>query len=200
MELTKERQNFLKLSCILLDIVTKHLRELFKTKWNAKHQDQPWNSDYPSGNRLYNELSPGFKNNKSKKAYIDKMITGNEKEWDTLTLVHVMLESGLNLFEGCRKVSKRSIPLRTSEKIDIIRNIRNGFFAHLPSMSCSSDDFETVVKDIKSIAKSLFGEEVEKEIGMIENSPVDTKIIENFEKLLKNVIKDVEKDLHGKCS
>ena len=209
MEFTKERENFVKLSYIILDIAAKHLRMLFKKKWNDKYNgqnypNQQWNSDATSGNFLYNELPTGFRDGKGNKEYVAKMKTGIEQEWDITTLVKVMLDSGLNLVQGCQPKGRRSTPIRPSEEIDIIREYRNGLFAHLPEMSCTSNDFNQAVSDIKSAAKNLFGEDAEKEIGEIENWSLDKGIIERLEKLikmetdLKQHVKKVIEMLNGK--
>ena len=211
MEFTKERENFVKLSYIILDISAKHLRMLFKKKWNDKYNgqnypNQPWNSDATSGNNLYNELPTGFRDGKGNKEYVAKMQTGIEQEWDITTLVKVMLECGLNLVQGCRSMGERRFPLRPSEEIDIIRKYRDGLFAHLPEMSCKSNDFNQAVSDIKSAAKNLFGEDAENEIGEIENWSLDKGIIERLEKLfkmetdLKQYVEKLDGMLNGKLS
>ena len=195
MEFTEERENFVKLSYIILDFAAKHLRFLFIKKWNDKYNgqtypNQQWNSDATSGKFLYNELPSGFRNGKGNTEYVIKMETGNEQEWDTTTLVKVMLDCGLNLVQGCRSKDQRSIPFRPSEEIEIIRKYRNGLFAHMPKMSCTSNDFKRALSDIKSAAKNLFGEDAEKEVDEIQNWSIDERIIERLEKLVK-----MEKDL-----
>ena len=211
MEFTKERENFVKLSYIILDIAAKHLRILFKKKWNEKYngqknRNQQWNSDATSGNFLYKKLRKSFRDHEGNKEYVTKMKTGNEQEWDTTTLVKVMLDCGLKLVKGCRPKGQRSIPFRPSEEIAIIREYRNRLFAHIPKMSCTSNDFNEAVSDIKSAAKNLFGEDAEKEICEIENGSLDKGIIERLEKLFKmetDLKKHVEKFielLNGKLS
>lgn len=197
MALLQEGENFVKLSFILFDIGARHLRQLFKKMWDEKYPNQKWNSDDASGDYLYNELSSDFTRSRSKQMYIEKWRKGKDHEWDTTTLVKVMLESGLNLVKGCRPEGERTKPLRTSEEINIIRNIRNDFFAHLPTMSCPSDDYTRVIADIKRTAKNLFGEEAEHEIHKIESSPVGEDIIGQVEQLLKDIVKDFENDLNG---
>ena len=195
MEFNEERENFVKLSYIILEIAAKHLRILFIKKWNEKYPNQQWNSDAASGKFLDNELQSGFRKSKGNTKYIIKMATGNEQEWDTTTLVKVMLDCGLNLVEGCRSKDQRSIPFRSSEEIEIIRNYRNDFFAHMPKMSCTSNEFKQAVSDIRKSAKNLFGEDVENEIGEIENWSINKEIIE---KLRKGVIKETDLKLYDK--
>ena len=191
-------ENFVKLAYIIMDISAKHLRQLFKRKWDEKYPNQSWGSNDVSGSHLYSELSNEVVRCKSKEVYIEKWKSGNDHEWDTTTLVKVLLDSGLKLVQGCRSEGQRTDPLRDSEHINIIRNIRNGFFAHLPSMSCPNDDFIRVTTDIKKAAKNLFGEEVEDEILKIENSPVGNDMADQVEKLLEAAIKDFENDLNGR--
>ena len=198
MVFVEEGENFVKLSYVILDIGAKHLRQLFKRKWDEKYPDQSWGSNDVSGSHLYSELSNEVVKCKSKQVYIEKWRRGKDHEWDTTTLVKVLLDSGLNLVQGCRPEGQRTNPLRVSEHISIIRNIRNNFFAHLPSMSCPNDEYIRVITDLKSTSKSLFGEEVENEIIKIENSPIGNKITDQVEKLLEAVIKDFEKDLNGR--
>ena len=211
MEFTNKRENFVKLSYIILDIAAKHLRILFKKKWNEKYNgqkypNQQWNSDATSGNFLYNELPTGFRDHKGNKEYVTKMKTGIEQEWDITTLVKVMLECGLNLVKGCRPEAQRSTPFRQSEEIAIIRDCRNKLFAHSPTMSLKPKEFKQAVSDIKTAAKNLFGGDAEKEIGEIENGSLDKGIIERLEKLFKmetDLKKHVEKlnvMLNGKLS
>ena len=206
MEITEERENFIKLSYIIVEVVAKHLRALFIKKWNNKYPSQQWNSDAASGIFLYNILPIGFRSSTGNTVYVDKMKTGKEEEWDTTTLVKVMLNSGLNLVQGCRPVNQRSIPLRPSEEIEVIRNYRNGSFAHLPMMLCKSNEFKQAVADIKSAAKGLFGVDVEKEICEVENCSIDKTIIEKLVKLikmetdLKQNVDEMVKKLNGKLS
>ena len=231
MEFTEERMNFVKLSYILLDVVAKHLRELFIKKWNEKYPNNQWTSDATSGDFLYNELpfikaakdaedakiakaakavKDGNKKEKEVKKkgnpYHDKMKTGKEEEWDITTLVKVMLDSGLNLVPGCRGMNERNPPLLVSEEIDIIRQSRNTSFGHETSMSCSPNKFATVVTEIKSVAKSLFGDDVEKEICEIENGSIDKTMIEKLVELfkmetdLKKHVDEMDNKLNGKLS
>ena len=196
----EEKQNFVKLSYIILDISAKHLRVLFKRRWDSKHPHQKWSSDGNSGNRLYNALPDGTIRSKSLKLYTEKWRMGNEQEWDTTTLLKLMLDSGLNLIQGLRPESERAVPLRTSEKISIIRNIRNEYFAHLPTMSCPSGKFRSVVNDIRLTAKEAFGLAAEREIGDVVTSPLGKEVTEECEKLLSNIVKDFEENLNGKVS
>ena len=185
MESISEKNNYVKISYIILDIIPRFSRKLFIEKWNEKHPDKRWNSDANSGNNLYSELPEGFRRNKAKKIFIDKMVTGRESEWDTTTLAQVLVDSGLNLIKKCRRKGQRSNPLRISEQIDTLRHVRNNFFAHLPSMSYSSQEFADSLANIKRIALSLFGEEAVREIAVIETSKIEKEIYEMADELVK---------------
>ena len=172
MEITIEEQNFIKMTKIFLDVAPRHLRKLFIDKWDEKYPNQKWQSDNVSGSILIDKLPPEVKSNRRNKLYIDKMEAGNEKNWDTTTLVFAMLFSQLNLIQVCRPKNKRKIPLHTSEEIDIIRETRNEFFAHASSMKCSSASFMDIVSKMKNVAKKIFGVNAENEIYRIEISQV----------------------------
>ena len=195
MEPSQEKDNYVKISYLILDVIPTHLRKLFIEKWNDRHPDKIWNSDEESGKHLYNELSERFRNSKTKRIFISKMLTGKEVEWDTTLLTQVFLESGLNLIESCRPEGERNSPLRISEKIDTIRHIRNDYFAHLPSISYSSKDFADALMSIKSIARKLFGEEVVDEISVLEASQIERGMSETADKMLQQELNC----LRGKC-
>ena len=172
MEISAEEENFIKMTKIILDVVPRYLREYFIDKWNQKYPNQKWQSDNEHGAFLIDELPPAVKNLKQNKLYLDKMKSGNEKDWDTSTLVFAMLYSQLNLIQGCRPRNQQRAPFRTSEEIDIVRETRNKFFAHASSTKCSSAAFTDMVSKIKSAAKNVFGDDAENEISRIEISPV----------------------------
>ena len=194
MDLTTEGENFIKASYIILNIVPKHLRRLFKQTWDEKHPDKIWNSDEASGNHLYNELSDTFRKNRIKKVYIEKIKKGNEQEWDTTTLAQTFLYSGLNLLPPCRNKHRRTGQLNISEEIDIIRSIRNELFAHLPSMSYSRDDFADFVTDIKCSLRNIFGERAEQEICAVETSPVKIIKYEAFNAIDDQLVEVLRKE------
>ena len=165
MELTAERENFVKLSCIIVDIVADHLRTLFTRRWNEKHEI--WKSDSHSGNQLWESLGEGFRK-ENKKSYMKKIQAGNEQLWDITTLCKIFLYSDL-------KFEKSSSEYK---EIDKIRKIRNEFFAHRESTACSDDDFKNHVAKIKSAVKNLFGKDAECNISAIEKSPITQKMIQ----------------------
>ena len=176
MELTDEETNFVKITKIVLEIVPKYLRECFKQQWNKKYPNQQWQSNTVSGNFLFGELGCGIKSNKSREVYIDKLREGNEQQWDTTTLVFAMVQSGLNLIDGCRAKDQRSSPLRISEELEIVRDVRNSVFAHACNMSCSNEDFTCIIARIKCVARNIFIQGAEDEIENIEKSQIETQM------------------------
>ena len=175
MELSPEEANFVKISKAVLDIVPKYLRSSFKKKWNEKHPEMQWQSDSASGEYLFNKLPETIKKDKRNEMYISNLKKGNEEEWDTTTLAFAMLKSGLGLTMPCRVKDKRKEPLHISEAIDIIREIRNAYFAHAKSMLCPPDVFTGVMKEMKTAAKHL-DDDAEAELDHIEVSKIEMKM------------------------
>ena len=203
MELSDEEANFVKISKAILDLVPKYIRSSFKTKWNEKHPEMEWQSDSASGEFLFDNLPEKVKKEKRNEIYISNLKKGNEQEWDTTTLAFVMLKSGLGLTKPCRAKDQRKKPLLISEAIDIIRETRNACFAHAKSMSCPTDVFASVMKDIKNAAICL-ADDAEKEIDELVSYPqIEVKMIVQLmnqveiEKSCQNELKSI---LTGKFS
>ena len=185
MELSLEKDNFVKLSYILLDVVAQHLREYFVKLWDTKYPAEKWDDDVGKRNlRLQSLLAA---NNKKPKQdiYSQNILNGDENEWDISTLIRALVDSGFKLIEGSRPPAQRTIPLRESEEIEIIRGIRNTDYGHISSMSCPMAKFRGIMTKIKSVANNLFGEDAEMEIYTIEVSPVTPVMREQVNELLK---------------
>ena len=186
MDLKKTNENFVKLAKMILDIMPKHMRVLFKDKWNAKYPTQPWADDATSGQHLYSLITKAPNQNQNKIfPSMEHMIRGgNVEEWDPTALFFVFLHANLNLIDACRPQGQRVKPLSMSENIDCLRVIRNTFFAHVPSMSVP--DFEKISTDIKDIAKNVFGNMAENEIEEIAKSQITTPLSYQLEKQLEH--------------
>ena len=204
MEFTEERENFLKLSYIIFEIAVKHLRKLFKKKWNEKYPNQQWNSDATSGKFLYSKVSKRLQNDK---IYAEKIKTGNEQEWDMTTLTKVMMDFRLRMVECYQDKNDRSSPLCPREEIELIRNYRNNVCAHMPNVSSPHEDVKQAFSDIKSAGNNLSDEDDEREIGKIENWSIDKEAIDRVREVMKMVqdLKPHEKEkvaelLNGKLS
>jgi len=181
-ELSNEKENFVKIARIVLDVVPHYLRKLFITKWEKKYPNEKWQSNIISGNALVAKIA------KVDKRYADRLKAGDEQKWDTTILVYVFLYSNLNLIDQCRNPKETRIPpLRISEEIDIIRETRNEYFGHLPQMSCPSHDFTAIVDKLKSVAKNIFDADAdaEKEIDDIGKMPIDTQSTANLRQRLE---------------
>ena len=190
MSLSVEEENFVKISKIVLEIVPKHLRSLFVEKWDQKYPNNKWQSGNASGSFLFNEIPNNAK--KGRNAVLAKNIeSGNESDWDGTTLVYVLLYSQLHLIPSCRPDGQRSVPLLISEEIDIIRKVRNEYFAHASSMHCPSATFIDITSKIKCSAKNAFGVIAENEVDGIVQSVVTTKITDQLKHQL-----DLEKILN----
>ena len=203
MVLEKEEQNFVKLAKVILDIIPKHLRIYFVGKWNSKFS-QKWNSDGESGTIIQSNI-PKKNRNSSYRSIEKKLLYGDEEKWDTTVLMFVLLFSGLELIEDCRKKEERNDPLRESEEIDKIREIRNSCFAHAESMRCPDSEFEKMIGNIKFTVERLFGHSARAEICDIESSSIGNKITNQLREQLEEqircneTIQEMVSNFTGKC-
>jgi len=192
MELSLEKDNFVKLSYVLLDVIARHLREYFIKLWDKKYPAEKWHDDVSKRNLKLQSLLAASNKKLKQDIYSQKVLNGDEKEWDTTTLIHALADSGFNLIKGCRPPAQRTIPLRESEEIDVIRGIRNADYGHISSMSCPMTKFRGIMTKTKNVAKNLFGEGAEIEIYTIEVSPVTPAMRKQVNELLKGLKEDVE--------
>ena len=160
MELHKEKENYLKISEIVLEIVPKYLRILFKELWDRKYPEMMWQSSEASGEFLGKELGDKFFEDKKNKDCASLILKGNEQDWDTTMLARVMLDNKLDLIQNDSKVRQR---------VENLKKIRNDSFRRLSKVSYPSDRCADVIGAIKTEVKSLFGEDAEKEIHRAEN-------------------------------
>ena len=184
MQTSDEEENFIKITKLVLDIFPKYLRKCFIEQWNKKYPNQTWQSDNASGSFFFNSLPPKVKTSKMRKKENEKLKDGNEQEWDTTTVVYALLETGLQLVQGSRPKDQRNDPLRISEQIEIIRDVRN-FVAHASSMSCSSTKFTEILTEIKDKATDIFDTNAVQEIEDIETSQIESQIAVELKKQLE---------------
>ena len=173
----------MKMARIVLDIFPKYLRKLLKRQWDEKYPKEEWCSGKES-DVLYNKLTEKVKNNKERKAELERLKNGNDQCWDTTTLVFAILDAGLHLVEPVRQ-GDWSPPLRMGEQIFTLGKIRNSVFGHLESMSCPSAELHETVSYIKSSANRIFNQEGMKEIDEIANSHIETEAIDQLNRQLK---------------
>ena len=177
MSLTAEEESFANVARIVMDIVPKYLRKLFIELWNKKYPNHQWQSDSASGEFLFYEVP----NIRKPRPFLKFMRKGNEKYWSTSTLIHAILYSDLNLIPPnppCEH--ERSISLRISKELDIIRKARS-FVAHAPSMQCSPIQFGRIASKMKSVARNIFDIDAEHEIDEVLESQIsNTQIREQL--------------------
>ena len=156
-----------KLSVIISETVPKYLRQYFIEQWNAKFAEQPWKSgSESSGNDLINAIpAKDLKKKHLKKfnEYKNKLHHGNEEEWDTDILVHIMIDFGLDI---CDDSVKRDIVK--------LRKASSHFASCEASKSCSPAQSEQMIADITGAAKALFQKDAEIEISKIWHSEIET--------------------------
>ena len=184
MQSSDEEENFIKITKLVLDIFPMYLRKCFIEQWNKKYPAQTWQGDSASGAFFFSALPATVKSNKKRQKEIDKLKKGNEQEWDTTTVVYALLGTGLQLVKGSRAKDERKDPLRISEQIEIIRDVRN-FIAHASNMSCSCTKFTEILTEIKSKATDIFDVKAVKEIEDIEKSPIESKLAVDLKKRLE---------------
>ena len=173
-EVSAEEENFIKITKIIFDIVPKYLRRLFiyyRSKWSSGRT--AWRNDTRAA-MLFAITAPESYNNIRAQHCLNAMKSVDVGEWDLSTLIFAFLESGMHLVKGFRPFKNRSLPLRVSEEIDVIRKVKNDFFADPSNMQCSSITFAEVTSMIKSVARNIFGVDAEHEIDEIIQSKITT--------------------------
>jgi len=193
MELSDEEGNFVKLVYIMFNVVQRHLSVYFVKKWDHKYPNEKWHNDVTKRNLKLGSLLKKRSGEQKLNITSQKILKGDEKEWDTTTLISALLDYGFNLIERCRPSSQRSIPLLESEQIEILRSIQT-YFTHLSSFSLSLVEFKEKVAKIRNVAKNLFGEDVEREIYKVEVSPT-IEMIRMEGKKLHEVFNSWKEDL-----
>ena len=200
MELSSDRERFIKLSWIVLEIIPTHLRNLLIKKWNEQSSNQKWNSDISSGTNLFNKLSRNLQKNGNEQIYISKIREGNEQDWDITILGKVFLDYGLKLIDDPRYLKDRCSPFNDGEKVSILRDIRNQYFAQLPSMSCLPGVFERIINEVKIAGDDLFEKSFQSDIDIIEHLSIKEEERKEIERLVTTAIATYGEDLKGKCS
>jgi len=171
LDLSTEKSNFVKVKKVLLNVVPKYLRQLFKEQWNSEYPDQQWDSSHASRGLLLKNLSRRMN---SATDFEKKVTTGNEQKWDAATLIFILLDSNLNLSTNVDMV----------EDIKVLKGIDSAFSADRSKVSMSSEEFIGTMDKIKSIARRIFNENAEREVKDIENSPEERKMKIKLRQLL----------------
>ena len=198
MEVTKEEENFMKLTLLMLDVLPRYLRRVFIRQWNLCHTEK-WNSTSVSGEHLWSLIPIEMRNDSylSSQDVHRKVQSGIENSWDATLLIFLLLLDELNLIENCTSV--RQSPLRTS--INNIRLIRNRVFAHAPSSELSSAELKTVSTALKKEVSNAFGPAAVKDIDEILKSPLQNQLSVALRKELDEEIirnDELQKSIEGK--
>ena len=184
MALTKEGENFVRLSKIILEIVPANLRIFFETEWNKKFKNNPWDDTPTSGSLLVKEIK---RMNKSRAKWTNDikqaLATGDKNKWDCTTMSFVLLDSELRIIPKTRSPTQQKHPLLASEEIYKLRKIRNASYAHLDSASINEADYQKVISEIEQIFTNLgWGLQ---DIQSIKSSAVSTSEMKALEKKLR---------------
>ena len=178
MELSSEKKNHVKLTYVLLDVVARHLRDLFVNLWDKKYPNEKWQDDIPKRNLKLQSLLV-------KDTHIRKILYESEQNWDLTTLTQAILDSGLKLTKNCRPTDQRSSPLLASEEIEIIKDIQVSFFGHVSSMLMPEAEFKDAMRKIKSVARNIFSDDVKNEIEDVESFPITPMMTRQVNNLLQ---------------
>lgn len=185
MVLTTEDENFIRLAKIILDIIPDNLRNLFEIEWNKKYPNNQWDGTRTSGSFLWKEIHK--KNPQGIKGSSDKQALkfGDHNQWDCTTLFFVLLYSRLEIIPNMRVFNQRSSPLRVSEEVDKLREIRNDCFAHLPSSSICEVDYHEAITEIEQVFSNLGWMQGLQDINLIKSSAISTSEMEAVKKKLE---------------
>ena len=153
-----------KLSVIISQTVPKYLRKFFVDQWNMKFPEQPWKSSSGSGTDLVNAIPDEKKCHRKFNEYKDKLHSGNEEEWDTVILVHIIIDFGLDI---CDKSVMEDI-VKLKEKC-------LKFTKKKPNKPDLPDKSDEVIELVSDVARKLFQEDATAEISRIWQSDIETQ-------------------------
>ena len=129
-------EKFYRISHIVLDIIPKNLRPLFKSLWDRKYPTLPWDDTPASGQSFF----ASERNQAVKKMVHQNMLHGDSEKFDGTTLFAILLYSSQRFLHGKPNVHAL---------IDQLRTIRNQYFAHMPRASLTDHNYQAVIVDIK---------------------------------------------------
>ena len=87
MELSPEKDNFVKLSYILLDVVARYLREYFTKLWDQKYPNEKWHDDVGKKTLKLQSVLVTKDGRQKQDPYFLKILNGDEQEWDITTSI-----------------------------------------------------------------------------------------------------------------
>ena len=190
MDLTGDRGNFSKLTEVILSIIPKYLRQYFKDEWDKVNPQMIWNDLPANGKYLTSKIKVTYPFNELKKT----LARGDRNDWDTTALLFVLCKSGV-IIPHCRNPNQRFAPLRDSENIDKLRSIRNESFAHRPSTSISSLEFNRLIMEIENVFQIFNWQNGLLEIDAVKKSLIKTPLSEYMEQQLDAAIQ-LNQDYH----
>eukprot|EP00112_Aurelia_sp_Birch-Aquarium-sp1_P013415 Seg2846.4 transcript_id=Seg2846.4/GoldUCD/mRNA.D3Y31 product="NACHT LRR and PYD domains-containing protein 1" protein_id=Seg2846.4/GoldUCD/D3Y31 len=186
MALTKEGENFVRLAKIILEIVPANLRILFESEWNKKFQNNKWDDTPTSGLFLVKEVKKMKVPRRSFTNDIETALAaGNKNKWDCTILFFVLFYSELRIIPKARFLKQKKLPLLPSEEVDKLREIRNGSFAHLASLSIDETEYQQVISEIEQIFTNLGWTQGLHDIQSIKSSAVSTSEMKTLERKLR---------------
>ncbi|XP_033120262.1 uncharacterized protein LOC117119547 [Anneissia japonica] len=130
---THGNKNFNKLAFILLDIVTEHLRNIFRQEWDTQHPSKPWKDDKNSLLYLKTEA-----NKLGTWKDLKAPMSGDLNEWDPTNLFYALLYSKTITIMAAHR-----------QQIDKLRQIRNKYIGHHSRASISNTAFKAIYQDIE---------------------------------------------------
>ena len=135
-------ENFYRVGHIILDVIPKDLRRLFKSLWDSKYPNTPWD-DRPASGQAFLQKE---RNQSVKKTVSQDMLHGNSNRFDGTCLFSILLYSSQKFFQGRPNAKPH---------IDSLRIVRNGCFAHLPSASITDHDYQILLTNVKTAFQNL---------------------------------------------
>ena len=98
MNLSVEQENFVKLTIAVLDVIPKHLKDLFKSQWDLKFPK--WKDGHNCGQFLFNKIPEGMKKKGSKftepmQISVENGITSDQWRSWTRLVSHAMRQNAL---------------------------------------------------------------------------------------------------------
>ena len=163
-------ENFYRVAHLILDEIPIQLRKYFKSEWNAKYPQAPWDDSLNSG-----QLFLQRKGNIKDKTIINRIQNGDSNEWDGTTLFAVLLFSGHNLLADPNA--------RTC--IDDLRQLRSKCYAHLDSSKIEDPDYQQIIQDVKNTFMKM-------KWSVTEIIVIETKILttHDVQKLLNDMLQE----------
>ena len=174
----------------MLEIIPKHLRELFVTSWNSKYPNCLWKDNAACSQQLYNDLWQSARERQTKlHKTCKKMLLGVSVDlWDPSVLFFVLLQEDLNLLQFCRAACEISPSFIVSENVECLRASRDSFLDHVTETSLTLCEFEAISSRMKIALSVVFGMHAVKETEEILSTQVTTGLAIHLKSQLQQEI------------